>query len=310
MSDRYGFRSPFGRGFGGGQPWFRVGNLDVTTTVAVVGTGIIWMFIWAIEGPGHRLSNHLTLVSKEVPGVGSVPEGQVWRLFTWPIVNEPDIWTIILFAVFFMLGNQLEGLMGRRPFLWFLAMLTVVPAVIVSIFEVVFPDFLGAAFGLRFVELGVLVAFAAHYPTARFWPGIPAWGIAALIVGLDFLQAIGDRNDYQFTMLFCTVAVGLIGIRSFGYANEVQWIPKVPLPASVTGNTPSRSTPKPPRPRRKNRGRGKLAAVPQPTESPMADQEIDALLDQVAEKGLDSLTKDQRKKLEEHSKRLRKRRGE
>ena len=40
------------------------------------------------------------------------------------------------------------------------------------------------------------------------------------------------------------------------------------------------------------------------------DMEIDALLDQVAERGLDSLTKDQRKRLEEHSKRLRKRKGD
>ena len=47
-----------------------------------------------------------------------------------------------------------------------------------------------------------------------------------------------------------------------------------------------------------------------PPQYPLADMEIDSLLDQVAEQGLDSLTKDQRKRLEEHSKRLRKRRDQ
>lgn len=312
MPDRYSFSSPFGRGFGGGsQPWFRVGNLDVTTTVAVVGAGIIWFFIWAIEGPSRSVSEQLFLVSEGAP-VGSVVEGQVWRLVTWPIVNEPDFWTIILFAVFFMLGNQLENLMGRKPFMWFLLMLTLVPAVLVTVLEIVIPDFVGLAFGLRFVELGVLVAFAAQYPTARFWPGIPAWGIAAIIVGLDFLQTLGDRNDYRFALLFFTVATGLIGIRSFGYANEVPWIPKVPLPAAMTGERAPGSSGRTPRARRsRSRGRGNLSAVPpSPTQPHADDHEIDALLDQVAERGLDSLSKEQRRRLEEHSKRLRKRRGD
>ena len=63
--------------------------------------------------------------------------------------------------------------------------------------------------------------------------------------------------------------------------------------------------------RRRSRVRGNLSAVPSPPQpDPLMDMEIDALLDQVAERGLDSLTKDQRKRLEDHSKRLRKRRGD
>ncbi len=311
MPDRYSFSSSFGRGFGGARPWFTVGNVDITTTTATIAVSFFYFLVWAIEGPSRGLSKYLYLVSEEF-GVGSVAEGQFWRLVTWPIVNEPDFWALLLFAVFFMLGNQLEGLMGRRPFLSFLIMLTLVPAIAVTILEIVFPDFLGVAFGLRFVELGILVAFAAQFPTARFWPGIPAWGIAAFIVGLDFLQALGDRNDYQFIMLAVTVATGLIGIKSFGHANEVPWIPKVPLPAVMTGESShpaGRSTGTKRSSRR--RGRANLSSVPAtPPVDPLADLEIDALLDQVAERGLDSLSKEQRKRLEEHSKRMRKRKGQ
>ncbi len=309
MPDRYGFTSPSGRS-GGGDPWFRAGQIDVTTTVAVIGMGIISMFVWAIEGDRHQVTEKLILISDDA-GLGSVLSGQVWRLVTWPVVNEPDIWIIILFAVFYMLGNQLEALMGRRPFMFFLLALTLIPAILVTLLELIIPSFFGFAFGLRFVEIGVLVAFAGQYPTARFWPGIPAWGIAAVIVGIDFLQALGDRNDYQFAMLLAVIVTSLLGLRAFGFANELPWLPKIGLPASSTGSSAGPARPRQPRSKRR-RGRGSLSAVPAPPSSSATDRrsemEIDALLDQVAESGLDSLSKEQRKRLEDHSKRLRKKR--
>ena len=95
-------------------------------------------------------------------------------------------------------------------------------------------------YGLRYVELGVLIAFAAQYPTARFWPGVPAYGIVGVIYGLDILQAISVRSGPQLIMLIAVAATALIGFRSFGYANELQWIPKVRLPSVVTGMSPVR----------------------------------------------------------------------
>ncbi len=311
MPDRYSYSSPWA---GGSQPWFRVGQLDVTTTVAVIGVGVFSMLIWAIEGAERTISRQLYLTPQELPGVGSVLEGQVWRLVTWPVPNEPDFWTIILFAIFYMLGSQLENLLGRNQFLWFLIALTLIPALVVTVFDLLFTGFIGIGAGLRFVELGVLLAFVAQFPTARFWPGIPAWILGAVVVGLEFLQALGDRNDFNLVLLFTTVAVSLIGIRSFGHAEELPWVPRINLPSFVTGegrpSRPSSSGSGGGRSRgRRRRGRSNLTAVP--TSGPAdasEDIEIDALLDQVAERGLDSLTKDQRKRLEEHSKRLRKKR--
>ncbi|MEE9416415.1 MAG: DUF6576 domain-containing protein [Acidimicrobiales bacterium] len=305
---------PFNAGrFGNSDdPWFRVGTIDVTTTIAVVGMGLISMFIWAAEGRGRGFSKYLWLVSKDIGTLagGSVLGGQVWRLVTWPIPNEPDFWTLILFAVFFMLGSQMEALMGRRLFTIFLLSLTVIPGVLVTIFELV-SGVDGLASGLRFIEVGVLISFAMHNPNARFWPGIPAWGIAIGIVVLDFLQIIGGRDNYSLVLLFCVVLTAMFMTRSMGFAEKVDWLPKLPLPASLGGEPSTRSADRGPnmsRPARK-RGKGKLRAVPpvDPAQSDLADMEIDALLDQVANEGLDSLSKEQRKRLEQHSKRLRKR---
>ena len=280
------------------DPWFRIGGFAVSTTAFVVGLGVVSMIIWGIEGQFGPIFRELVLVSENYQ-LGSVMEGEVWRLVTWPIPNEPHFWTIILFAIFYMLGSQIESLLGRWRFAFFLVALTLVPAVIVTAVEAV-AGVNGYVAGLRMVEVGVLVAFAAQYAHARFWPGIPGWVIAVVIVGLDAIQALGNRNWFALIVLACTVAVALLGIRAFGYATNLTWIPKL-SPASGSGQTSGGSRPS--RSRRRSRGRDHLRSIPSPDER--VSPEMDALLDQVASQGLDSLSRKQRKQLEAHARRLR-----
>jgi DNA segregation ATPase FtsK/SpoIIIE-like protein len=190
--------------------------------------------------------------------------------------------------------------------MFFLLMLTVLPGAAVFLYG------LGESpsqlmYGLRYVELGVLIAFAAQYPTARFWPGVPAYGIVGVIYGLDILQALSVRSGSQLIMLIAVAATALIGFRSFGYANDLHWLPKIRLPALITGNISARRS----RTSRRSSKRRhlKLEVLNEKRES-SAEREIDKILDQVAESGINSLSKNQRKKLEEHSKKLRKERGD
>ena len=169
----------------------------------------------------------------------------------------------------------------------------------------------GLVGGLRFIELGVLVAFALAFPGAMFFFGIPARFLAIGIVVIEFIQTIVDRNWYGLTFGFLLVATALLATRSFGHAPEDEWIPMIPLPAALGGTAApkqKKSGPNLSRPSRK-RKKGNLSVVSSasPVQDDLNDMEIDALLDQVANEGLDSLTKDQRKRLEQHSKRLRKR---
>lgn len=285
------------------DPWFRIGGYPVSTTAFVVGLGVISMIIWGIEGRFGPLFGGLVLFSQDYStSRGSVLEGDIWRLVTWPIPNEPHFWTIILFAIFYMLGSQIESLLGRWRFAFFLIALTVIPAVVVTALEAL-TGVDGWVAGLRMVEVGVLVAFAAQYAHARFWPGIPGWVIAVVIVGLDAIQFLGIRNWFALIILGCTVVVALLGIRAFGYATNLTWIPKLSM-ASASGQRAA--DPQSSRYRRRARGRDHLRAVPTRDES--VTPEMDALLDQVASQGLDSLTRKQRKQLEAHARRLRRRR--
>ncbi len=294
--------------FGSGEdPWFRVGDVKVTTTVAVTAISAFSILVYVAEGNGRPLSKYFWLTpagSGEAFGP-SVSEGGIWRLVTWPLFHEPTrvLSAVILTVIFYMLGSQVEATMGRIRYTRFLGLLVLIPAIAVTVIDVAL-GIQGLAGGLRFPELAVLVAFALLYPDARFFFGIPAWVIAAGVVAIEALQTVADRNWFGLLLGTFVVGLALLLVRAMGFAEEADWIPRMPLPAMLGGPAgPSQTQSKP----RRKRSSNLRAVANDPIQDNLADMEVDALLDQVAREGIDSLSKAQRKKLEEHSKRLRKR---
>ncbi len=297
MAGRFSFSSPAARH--DPQPWFRLGSLDVTTTVLVVLLSAASMLVWAID-PG--LLEPLWLLPDKVF------EGQVWRLVTWPLANEPDIWAVITLAIFWYFGRELEGILGRRRFAWFLAILTIVPGIVGTLLDL-------PQAGIRPLEFSVFLVFIAQYPFARFFFGIPAWALGAVFVGLEILQLIGLRNERGIVFLLISIATAMIAARSYGLAEALPWIPAIPLPgAGPRSTTPARTrrapAPKPPRPAAP-RGRvveGPWAGSPPPASSAdaaAAHAELDVLLDKIKATRRDSLSADEKRRLNELSKRLR-----
>ena len=103
MAGRFSFSVPGRRN--AGDPWFRIGTLDVSTTVLVVLGCVASMFVWAID---PAILNNFILWPP------AVREGELWRLFTWPFANEPSLWTVITLAIFWYFGREIEGLLGGR----------------------------------------------------------------------------------------------------------------------------------------------------------------------------------------------------
>ncbi len=297
MAGRFSFSSPESRY--GGPPWFRVGELDITTTVLVTGACVLSMFVWAASPDALE---PLILFADDVR------RGQLWRLLTWPFANAPDIWTVITIAIFWYFGRELEGLLGRNRFATFLVILTVVPAIVAAIAD------LNVA-GIEYLELGVFIVFIAEYPFARFFFGIPGWVIGAVIVGLQFLVLVGNRDGSGLIFLIVLLATAGLAARSYGLASNLPWIPKLPLPGAAPSSKPARSS----TPKRSRGGRGSgsgrtvvdgpWAAPPPPTgartNDVAAQAELDALLDKISASGLESLTNDEKRRLNELSKRLR-----
>ena len=296
MPGRYRFSMPSNRDRS--DPWFRLGTLDVTTTVLIAALCVVSFFVYAAD---KTILYNLYLIPSENFLTGSVKEGQVWRLLTWPIANEPSIFVALSIAIFWYLGSRIEAQLGRVRYLWLILLVTLIPALAATALDV-------NIFGIRSLEIAIFVVFVCENPKMPFFFGIPAWILAVVIVGIDVLQLLGDRQSEQLVVYLLSIVVAVWTARSMGMLNDFQWLPQIPIPGG--GRTRGGRGGK----RRKAvRGSGAGPIVvdgPWPTTPvyrPMQDQaEVDQILDKIALVGMDGLTNDEKKRLNEASKRLRK----
>lgn len=307
MAGRFSFTSPGGRGVD--RPWFRIGELEVTTTILVTALAGLSMFVYAVDK---------SLLVDFVLFPQLVREGDVWRAATWPLVNQPEIWTVITLAIFWYFGQQLESEIGRNRFLIFIGYLTLVPAVVAVLLNTDDLNVFGL-YGLDMVELGVFLAFIASYPFVRFFFGVPGWVIGAVIVGLQVLQYTGDRRWGMLLVLFFMVATSVLGARALGLASALDMVPVLPIPGLAPrsggrkakrsrGGSGSGSVVAGPWTRSEPSGPTRLSGLPQPPSAPpsAADQaELDDLLDKISAHGMDALSGDEKRRLNELSKRMR-----
>jgi membrane associated rhomboid family serine protease len=289
MRPKFNFSSPQRRG--PSDPWFRVGQVEVTTTVFVTALGVLSMFVYAASP---------TLFEPLYLDTERVRSGQLWRLVTWPIANAPSLSAVITLAVFWYFGRSLEELFGRVRFTRFLIAIAVVPAVILALLSFVSPSLRVAALGLWLIELGVFVAYVAEQPNARFFFGIKAWVIAIVFVGIDVLQLISNRDTGALLLLLFILAMSLLLTRAYGYAADQAWIPKLALPTKAQSKTrkfkPVKGSPV---------VRGPWGESGVPVNDMASQAEMDRLLDKIAASGMDSLTAEEKRRLKAHSKRLR-----
>jgi hypothetical protein len=300
------------------QGWFRAGRFDVTGTDIICALAIVSMFMYGIS---RDLFNKLIFYAP------LVRDFEFWRIVTWPIATEPTVWGLLGIVFFWLFGQQLESLFGRGRFLAWVLAVTIIPAVLLTILggiESSF-DFTSIEFGLSSLFLGGIWVYAATYPGVKWFEVIPLWALAAVFTVLNLLQYSGNDATGKVVFLLAGVAVSLVAGRSLGLATG--WpIPHLPLDGAGRTRKPAKSKPKKQKkPRSGGSSTGSSAGsgatvvegpwrtgpppMP-PTSGPpsAADQEeLDTLLDKIGATGMDSLTSDEKKRLNDLSKRLRNR---
>ncbi|MEZ5231835.1 MAG: DUF6576 domain-containing protein [Acidimicrobiales bacterium] len=286
--------------------WFRVGTVEVTTTMLLVGLGVFGILLRALS---PSTSNQLLFSSP------LVRRGEVWRIVSWPagLFGNAVFWSALSLFFLHVIGSQLERVVGRNRFLTFIALVVVVPALVCTVFNV-------AAGGMRYVSLPCFVGLALVYPNARSFFNIPLWVLAALFVAIDVLQLLGDRLTDQILFLFIGLGVGLLALRSFGVLEDVKWLPKLAMPRRGGGRSGPQSGSRRGPSRGRSGGKRKLKAVPNPPADAfrppapkpgegLRQAELDMLLDKIAASGIESLTPEERRRLDEASRRLRDEKG-
>ena len=251
----------------------------------------------------------------------AVRNGDLWRLFTWPIANPPNqIFVILTLLFFWFIGNAVEELLGRIRFTIMIVTITVIPAAVVTLLPPAhFPT--SAEFGLGLLGGACLAVFAAEHPNAPFFFGVPAWVITVVFIGIDVLWLVGDRIWGTFTLLLLTIGIALVMVRQWGFATHLTFIPNMLGGHNKRGTSgrPARSSRSSTRhsnrdqPRRSGGTSGRVVEGPWSAPTPPASRpdavaaqaELDALLDKISASGLDSLTAEEKRHLNDLSKRLR-----
>jgi membrane associated rhomboid family serine protease len=303
MAGRFSYSRPERRG--ATDPWFRLGEVDIGSAAFLAGLCAISVLIYGIEPVDKPILTRLALLPDEVWS------GQVWRLATWPLANGFEsslLWTVVAIALLWYFGSRLEEQIGRVRMTVLLAAIIVLPGVVGTLLDL-------PQAGIRSVEIVILLLFIAEYPNIRFFFGIPAWVLGLVYVVTDILQITGSRANDQLLFYLSSLVIAAFAARAVGMLTAYPWIPRVPLPDSLTGirsSGPRRSA------KGKVRGRGSKRgqvvdgpwSAPAPPPRPSADvaaaqAELDALLDKISANGLDSLSADEKRRLNDLSKRLR-----
>ena len=193
---------------------------------------------------------------------------------------------IISIAVLWYFGSRLEEQVGRTKFAWYLLTLTVIPGLVGTALDL-------PQAGVHTIQLVVLLAFIAEYPNVRFFFGIPAWVLGGVYVAAEILQLTGDRNGKQLIFLLVSLVVATLAGRAVGMHEAYPWIPKISMPHRQRQPKQSR--------------RPAVVAGPWAGSSTVsaAQSELDELLDKISADRINSLSKSEKERLNELSKRLR-----
>ena len=261
------------------ESWFRVGRLDVTTVILVIGLTVASWLAYVVYPPMQRA---LAFFPSAVFG------GELWRAVTWPLAEGlPSFFGILNLFFFWYIGTELEGQIGRRRMAWFLAGVWVALTVAAAVIGVVAPTAVALA-GVGLVEFAVLLVWVAENPRRPLFLGIPAWVFGAVLLGIEVLTLMAGRGwGTLLSLLLGLLGVALVAKRQ-GLLAGVALIPGGPRAPRPARRSPTA--------RAEQRRSAKHAAD---------RARLDDLLDRINETGLHSLTDAERKELVDLRNRLR-----
>jgi membrane associated rhomboid family serine protease len=207
--------------------------------------------------------------------------GQVWRIFTYGLLNQPSLYFAIDMVLLLWFGREVEKTLGRRSFFTFYGGIYLLPPLVLTALGLLRPF----SFASQPGTLAVFVGFATLYPGAMMIFNILAKWAAIVIVALYALIHLAERNWIALTLLGVTCG--------FAYAYVKYEQGSITLPTfRFRRRTPKLRVLPDPVPGKKTT----LASTSAREDATMA--EVDALLDKIAVSGISSLTAKERAKLE------------
>lgn len=257
----------------GAYPVFAAHMIVLVFVASMIVTALLmWAATSGVAGAGAALG----LLPFTSDGV---LRGEVWRVFTYGLLNPPSLWFAIDMLMIVWFGRELEKFFGRRTFLTLFGCLYFLPPLLLAIVGLARSTHLSGQTG----GFALFIAFATLYPNVALLFNLLAKWVAIILVGLYSLMALSANNSVQLLTLWATTGFAFAFVRhqqgrftlpSFKLSSREPKLRVLPDPGSK--KVPASKAP--------------------PREDPMA--EIDALLDKIARSGISSLSAKERAKLE------------
>jgi membrane associated rhomboid family serine protease len=218
---------------------------------------------------------------------------QFWQLLTYGFVHDPQAIMHVAFNMYglWLFGSDIERIYGRMEFLRIYVSTIIVAGLVWVGAETAAgaqSELVGASGGV----MGLMILYVLHFPQRTFtlFPipiPIKAWALGALYVLLDLLGAAQNMDNVAHLAHLSGVAYGFVYFRS-GW-NLGRLIPRR-LSASMFKLRPS-------------------LRIHDPDSQPRElNEQVDQILEKISREGESSLTKKERRTLEEASRRYQRRR--
>jgi len=229
-------------------------------------------------------------------------QGEVWRLMTYPLMNEVGVLYLLGLYFLYTFGRAVEAELGRRSYLTLCGgVILAVPLVFLPLHLAGLPSARLYA-GSQLLHLCILIAYCVMYPhvrTALLHIPLKWLGLTFFLISIVASVRIADWAGVMAALL--AVLMTLVLVQSSGRAG-IRLLPDALLVPQRDQTTSKRR-----RAAKHKRGKGTAAGIKPKlaprTKVPLSEppSEVDTILDKISEHGLHSLTDAERKTLMEDS---------
>jgi membrane associated rhomboid family serine protease len=204
----------------------------------------------------------------------------LWTPLTYVLVNPFNLWTLVGCILLWNFGEAVEQHLGRRALVRLLLLLILAPPLVVTLLSLAGVHGF-ACMGIAQLAFGLFVAFATLYPRAKISVIIltlDAWVLAAIFVGFNAFGSLATRNWSLLLLLAANVGTAYAFIR---FETGELKLPSLPKRAPQAKKPAKKSS--------------------TPT--------VDEILDKISHQGMQSLTAEERRILDQASDEMKRRAG-
>jgi membrane associated rhomboid family serine protease len=217
-----------------------------------------------------------------------------WQFLTYGFVHAPELWHLLfnMLGLFFF-GREVEVLYGRKEFLRIYLVTIVLGGLVWGLMSwlTARPGVQDILYGASGAVVAVIILFVLHYPRQTvylYFVPVPAWVLGIIVVGSDVYRWVMTPDTNVAYMVHLTGAAFALAYFYFHW-NLGNWLP--------SGWPVRRSVPGP-----------KLRLHDPQVDQQRLSEEVDRILEKISREGEDSLTRKERRTLENASRQYQKRR--